>query len=541
MSRTRTRRATRTWRPSSRRSSTSPGQASQGAGVTTTTTSLNTLQGQVESTQTTTNLAVQGAGFFVVSDSSGNTFLTRNGSFVPDARAISVNSAGYYLMGATTQVGHGEQFGQFDLADCRRSTLTARPSGNRLDAASLTANLPSTATVIAAANLPSTNTAGSTIHGRDDDDGLRQSRRGSHDQSLFRQRGRRTWEVDAYDASTASAGGGFPYSSGPLATATLTFNPTTGALTSGSPLSIPIPGGQNGQPGSQQHDATRHLLRRDLGDHQRQRARHDVEHLHFAEGRDVVPVQQRRLVRRLHHTRSPMSPSPDNMTSALGDAYQTNTASGPIQINNADTGGLGTINSSSLGILDGGSGEGTDQHDRGAERLRSQLESLSDRGQHLRRPQQPESLIPIAPPRLRHDAVVHVRHNKFRVRIDRGAVRGDLEQHIQRQHARIRARDRKSDHDLLRRFRGRLDHAAGQQRPAGPAQRLDLGIGGADRDLDGAVHPGADRRRQRVGDLGQRRASRTANSPSAMLGQPAKRAGDLCGDAQQHGGGAGAC
>ncbi len=60
----------------------SPGQTSQVAGVTTSMVSYNTLQGQVETTQTVTDLAVQGAGFFVVSDGSGDIFLTRNGSFI---------------------------------------------------------------------------------------------------------------------------------------------------------------------------------------------------------------------------------------------------------------------------------------------------------------------------------------------------------------------------------------------------------------------------------------------------------------------------
>jgi flagellar hook protein FlgE len=38
------------------------------------------------------------------------------------------------------------------------------------------------------------------------------------------------WEVDAFDASKASAAGGFPYSSGPLGTGTLTFNTNNGTL-----------------------------------------------------------------------------------------------------------------------------------------------------------------------------------------------------------------------------------------------------------------------------------------------------------------------
>src|SRR5271165_6766416 len=76
-----------------------------GGGVITSLRSLNALQGNIVSSATSTNLAVQGAGYFVVSDSSGALYLTRNGSFVADASGNLVNSAGYYLMGNDVQSG----------------------------------------------------------------------------------------------------------------------------------------------------------------------------------------------------------------------------------------------------------------------------------------------------------------------------------------------------------------------------------------------------------------------------------------------------
>ncbi len=60
--------------------------AAAGGGDMTSTRSLNALQGSIVSSATATNLAVEGSGFFVVSDSGGGTYLTRNGSFV--ARCI---------------------------------------------------------------------------------------------------------------------------------------------------------------------------------------------------------------------------------------------------------------------------------------------------------------------------------------------------------------------------------------------------------------------------------------------------------------------
>ncbi|MBV9289445.1 MAG: flagellar hook basal-body protein, partial [Hyphomicrobiales bacterium] len=76
-----------------------------GGGVTTKVQSLNSLQGNVVSSNTATNLAVQGSGFFVVSDAGVAVYLTRNGSFVTDAQGNLVNSAGYYLMGSNVQKG----------------------------------------------------------------------------------------------------------------------------------------------------------------------------------------------------------------------------------------------------------------------------------------------------------------------------------------------------------------------------------------------------------------------------------------------------
>ena len=51
------------------------------------------------STNDPTNMAIEGNGFFVVQNASGQTFLTRAGSFEPDAQGNLVNASGYTLMG----------------------------------------------------------------------------------------------------------------------------------------------------------------------------------------------------------------------------------------------------------------------------------------------------------------------------------------------------------------------------------------------------------------------------------------------------------
>ncbi len=218
--------------------------AEPGMGVTTSLRTLNSLQGSVVSASTNTDLAVQGAGYFVVSDASGNLYLTRNGSFTPDASGNLVNSSGYYLMGAAAGAG-GSTPSISNLSSLSEvNVTTAGLLANPTTTGSIAANLPSTAVPIAAANLPSAN-SDSSVYTAQTSLVTYDNLGGAHQLDIyFSNTGSNTWEVDAFDHSAASASGGFPYSSGPLATQTLTFNSTTGALSSGSPISIAIPNGQ---------------------------------------------------------------------------------------------------------------------------------------------------------------------------------------------------------------------------------------------------------------------------------------------------------
>ncbi|TDR85211.1 flagellar hook protein FlgE [Enterovirga rhinocerotis] len=70
----------------------------------------NTLQGSLQTTGITTNLAINGGGYFVVRDNkgsasnptfSGQDLYTRRGDFGPDANGYLVNGAGKYLIGST--------------------------------------------------------------------------------------------------------------------------------------------------------------------------------------------------------------------------------------------------------------------------------------------------------------------------------------------------------------------------------------------------------------------------------------------------------
>ncbi|WP_108662730.1 flagellar hook protein FlgE [Acuticoccus kandeliae] len=76
-----------------------PGSYSSGA-VTANVNYEISRQGSLSYTLSTTDLAIQGNGFFVVEDANGGHFLTRAGSFVVDGQSGNlVNAAGYALLG----------------------------------------------------------------------------------------------------------------------------------------------------------------------------------------------------------------------------------------------------------------------------------------------------------------------------------------------------------------------------------------------------------------------------------------------------------
>jgi flagellar hook protein FlgE len=62
-------------------------------------------QGPTSYTTSGTDMAISGGGFFIVSGTDGNNFLTRAGAFTPNGDGNLVNSAGYSLMGYEYQEG----------------------------------------------------------------------------------------------------------------------------------------------------------------------------------------------------------------------------------------------------------------------------------------------------------------------------------------------------------------------------------------------------------------------------------------------------
>jgi flagellar hook protein FlgE len=201
-------------------------------------------QGSLENTTSTTDLAIRGDGFFVVSDASGTPYLTRAGSFVKDENGALVNAGGFKLLGYPLTNGQPQVVvnGFSGLQPVSFSDLALTAAASKTG--QFTANFPSNAAVTPAASLPSTNSATAQYSGK--------SSLVSYDNlgnevlldMYFSKTSNNNWEATVYNKADATAGG-FPYSSAALATTTLNFDGTTGALTgaSASTISIPVPNG----------------------------------------------------------------------------------------------------------------------------------------------------------------------------------------------------------------------------------------------------------------------------------------------------------
>ena len=133
----------------------------QSGGVQTKVRYAVTAQGDITSSSSVTDLAISGNGFFAVKTSDNATALTRAGAFVPNADGELVNTDGDTLLGYNLQ--NGSYNATTDSGTLVPVNISSQSLvSNASTSGTLAANLPSQATAVAAANLPSTNSAGAT-------------------------------------------------------------------------------------------------------------------------------------------------------------------------------------------------------------------------------------------------------------------------------------------------------------------------------------------------------------------------------------------
>ncbi|MHA6327041.1 flagellar hook protein FlgE [Roseivivax sp. CAU 1753] len=130
--------------------------ASEGSGVRAETRNDISSTGSVRATNSATDLAIEGEGFFVVSQSpddanQANYALTRAGSFIPDEDGNLQNAAGYYLAGfpvdETGAVGAVDtsSYASLETVNIGDQTISGAPTEN-ID---ISANLPAQASGVA--------------------------------------------------------------------------------------------------------------------------------------------------------------------------------------------------------------------------------------------------------------------------------------------------------------------------------------------------------------------------------------------------------
>ena len=306
-------------------------------------------QGQFKFTTSVTDLAVQGNGFFVVSGTDGQMFLTRAGSFVKDSDGNLVNAAGYNLMGYSLASGSPTPVanGTAGLEAVNIGNLALQASAST--EGNLFVNLPSNATAVAAANLPSANIATSTYTAKSSLVAYDNLGNQVTLDVYATKTADNTWEIAAFDAAEVASGGGFPYSSGPLATETMLFDGTTGYLTSASPtsLTIAVPNGASltlDMSESSQLAADFTVLSAAVNG----TAPSEVSKVEIADDGTLYAVFENGT--RVATYQIPLAnvASPDNLQPLAGNVFTPGVDSGDIQIGFAGSGGLGKVVSSAL-------------------------------------------------------------------------------------------------------------------------------------------------------------------------------------------------
>ena len=305
-------------------------------------------QGTFTYTTSVTDLSVNGDGFFLVADSNDQIYMTRAGAFVQNGDGDLINSAGYKLMGYDLSSGSPSVVanGTFGLVSVNIGSLSmqAVPS----DTGTFYVNLPSTAT--AETDLPSANAATAAYTGKTslvaiDDLGAEVTL-----DLYFTKTASETWEVSVFDQSQATSGSTpFPYASGPLATTTLTFDATTGALDSTSPTSItvPVPSGSSlviDLSQSSQLAAPYTVIKAEVNGS----APSAVDHIEIASDGTLSAVYENGTRVATYQIPLAKVPSADNLSTLPGDVYQTTQESGDLQVGFGGSGGYGLMQSSAL-------------------------------------------------------------------------------------------------------------------------------------------------------------------------------------------------
>ncbi|MEZ2222485.1 flagellar hook protein FlgE [Rhizobium sp. RCC_161_2] len=324
-------------------------------GVETTVRYAISQQGNVSATTSSTDLAIQGNGFFVVQSSSGQTFLTRAGDFTADASGNLVNAAGFTLMGYSSASGAPSVVvNGFE----GMVPVNVTPSGTNTVATSsgsMTGNLNSNAAIVDATSgngsLPSANTSPVTT------DTSKSSITGYDNQGnkvvfdvYYTKTSDDNWEVAVYNHADAASGDTpFPYGGdGLLGSTALTFD-QKGAMTSDGTLDVAF-----GNDTPQQSIAmdfsgfTQVATDFTATGKMNGQAPNPVTSVTIAKDGTVSAIYKDGSNKELYRVPLATVASPDSLTLETGNVYSANGESGVTVTSWPQSGGLGYIQSGAL-------------------------------------------------------------------------------------------------------------------------------------------------------------------------------------------------
>lgn len=307
-------------------------------------------QGNIQSTTSTSDLAIKGNGYFIVQEPNGQKVLTRSGAFTESNTGELVNAAGFTLLGYASGKG-GVANGYANLVPVNVAGIPL--SAKATSTANLYVNLPSNSTAVASAYLPDTAypATGTAAAQYTEKASITTYDKLGTEVNLdvyMTKTADNTWEVDVFNSANATSGG-FPYSSAPLATGTLTFSPTTGALLTDTLPSFTTPGASGTTISLDMSKTTQYAGSYTLTSVGADgNATSAVTGYTIGTDGTVSVTYQNNSTAVLYTIPLATVASPDSMTVISGNAYIPNQQSGVVQIGAAQTGTFGSIKSSSL-------------------------------------------------------------------------------------------------------------------------------------------------------------------------------------------------
>lgn len=317
-------------------------------GTSATTTQSVSQSGDLTSTTSETDLAIDGSGYFVVQDTAGNIFLTREGDFTVQSDGTLENASGYTLMGYSYDNGEpASVINGFDglvPVKVTSSSVTAAASTS----GTISGNLDSSADTVtgdtAAANTSdSTYTYKTSVSAYDS-----QGNSVIYD-VYYTKTDDNTWDVTVYNQADASSGTtSFPYSSSAVGTSTLTFD-SDGKLESSSDSSVTISDSTTGiDLKLDMSDLTQLATDSSTTGTLNGSAASSTSSYTIGTDGVISTVSSDGTSTSTYKIALATVASPDNLEEVGGTAYRVTASAGTVVVGFAGTGSFGTIESSTL-------------------------------------------------------------------------------------------------------------------------------------------------------------------------------------------------